>query len=82
MTLVNNEEEAAKLWPYPGSEVEARCIPKRYPCLMQYVSIDDGVGGGAYMLQLINIPPWADEGRALGAFVEGVNASIQTIGPI
>ena len=67
MKLVKNNKEFDKLYPYSKSDPTKCKHPKKYPCLVEWVNHDGGLGGDYYSCEVIYI-------KRKKGFVEEVNA--------
>jgi hypothetical protein len=69
MKLIHTKEELDKIYPY--RKYKPTHYPKKFPCLVEYVSYDYGIAGSGWGLNVIDIP---ENIKDIESFIIGVNA--------
>lgn len=73
MKLVKNDKEFDKLYPYTKSNPKNCKHPKKYPCLVEWISHEGGLGGDYYSCNVI----YLDSRK--NSFIDGVNSKKEVL---
>lgn len=70
MNIVNTPEEFLKIWYYRDPP-EKKDYPKKYPCIVEVIDRDGGLGGGYMDYVITSIPNGMDPKTFLAGYTAG-----------
>lgn len=79
MTKIDSLEKYERFFPYDKKYLKERWIPSGFPCFCTKTTIDGGLGGDGYQIEVFYIPTNIDSLCSATAFARGLTCEPQII---
>jgi len=71
MQLIQNRKQFKENYPYKNCKISPPEYPKRYPCIMEIIEMNGGLGGDYKVVEFTYINPKWDLNSFLAGFKAG-----------